>query len=404
MVDENMAQNEKVEELGVDFEEIDLGVDMQPQIVHFPDQKNEVAEVSNHVPSNNIHTAQEQHQYTQDQLMEASDADKQTENTQYEQQQQYGESQFYNDVESQSKKDADNEFFREQIEYQKEYNEVEVNNQQKQSPKRVTLELQAQQETGEYSQDSIKVIPDIIMEGSISRRIHQYNQSFARSVAIPFQAMAKMAHLKSRYHVVNMAWLLVILCLLPAAFALVWFVVIPMGDTYGERKDKMVWLLVVNPGTFCLLAFTLVSIFLSALDSKKPWRPFWTYAGILVSTYVFQVLVPGLVVVFHHPFEALGLVAYAVTVAVVLVGLRLTPNTWFHAEKEHYLTTWRVFRKICVVLQIYFGILMTYIILNSYVDSRYVGFFTFVLAIITFICKKVLLAFTDQYPLDVALG
>eukprot|EP01025_Chloroclados_australasicus_P015145 TRINITY_DN1720_c0_g3_i1.p1 TRINITY_DN1720_c0_g3~~TRINITY_DN1720_c0_g3_i1.p1 ORF type:complete len:591 (+),score=57.26 TRINITY_DN1720_c0_g3_i1:168-1940(+) len=234
-----------------------------------------------------------------------------------------------------------------------------------------------------------------------SRR--QYNSEFARTVAKPIKFFASMAHLKTKYYSLNMTWLVLILCLLPAAFALVWFVVLPIGNTYGSRRQKLVWLLVVNPGTFCLLAFTLVNVFLSALDDRKPWRPFWTYAGILACVYVMQVLLPGLVVLFHNPFEALGLVAYAITLVVVLAGLRITPYQWFCNEQEHYLVTLRVFRKICIVMQLYMGILMLYIIMNDLVDSRYTGFFTFVLAIITFIGKKVLLAFTDKYPMEVAM-
>eukprot|EP01023_Acetabularia_acetabulum_P052956 TRINITY_DN5896_c0_g3_i1.p1 TRINITY_DN5896_c0_g3~~TRINITY_DN5896_c0_g3_i1.p1 ORF type:complete len:316 (-),score=30.05 TRINITY_DN5896_c0_g3_i1:169-1116(-) len=213
-----------------------------------------------------------------------------------------------------------------------------------------------------------------------------YHRELAQTVSKPIRMFAGLAHLNSKHYTLNIAWLVLILCLLPAAFALVWFVVIPMGNTYSSsRRDRLVWMLVVNPGTFCLLAFTLVNVFLSALDEAKPWRPFWTYAGILVAVYVVQVLCPGLVVLFHRPFEALGLVAYGITLVVVLAGLRITPYQWFHTELEHYCTTWRVFRKICIVLQVYMGILMLYIILNDQLDSRWVGFITFALAIVTFI-------------------
>ena len=62
-----------------------------------------------------------------------------------------------------------------------------------------------------------------------------------------------------------------------------------------------------------------------------------------------QLIMPGLVVLLDEPFHFLGLASIALTVIVTLVGIRLTPMSWFDCTEEAWRTTYKVFKRISIV-------------------------------------------------------
>lgn len=51
-------------------------------------------------------------------------------------------------------------------------------------------------------------------------------------------------------------------------------------------RDKAMWVFLINPVSFSFLSYLLMSLFFTALDEHHPHRPFFSYAHILVATYI----------------------------------------------------------------------------------------------------------------------
>ncbi|CAD7700692.1 unnamed protein product [Ostreobium quekettii] len=261
--------------------------------------------------------------------------------------------------------------------------------------------------------------------------------SSSKDVNKPVELVSRVAHAKiTRWKAFNLAWLLIVTILIPTAVVLVWFVAIPIqgqnlkctmftpadvgarrfnelaGDgcsrefvrvcEEGDFGDKAWWAFVVNPGTYVFFQYMLISIFLACLDEKRPWRPFLSYAPILLVGYMAQLGIVGAVTLAHRTFEGLGVVSISISVLVTLAGLKILRNS-FDCNMEHYMLIYRQFVRIMATFVVFMLILWAYIIANTNTDGSGQGFYTVALAIITFIFKKVFLAMTDPYPIEIAM-
>jgi hypothetical protein len=85
-------------------------------------------------------------------------------------------------------------------------------------------------------------------------------------------------------------WGCLVTFLVPAVGAIVWFGLIPVDSPTDKHAEKSLkWTFLIHPFTMTFLAYLLVALFNTALDSSWPNRPFLTYFHILVVNYVVQV-------------------------------------------------------------------------------------------------------------------
>ena len=236
--------------------------------------------------------------------------------------------------------------------------------------------------------------------------VHFYGQNGENShknVNAPTGMLFNVARINTRYLWFDVLWLNLVTFLTPAAFALLWFGAIPLGDADGDFKQRVVWAFVVNAGTYVFFSFMLVNIFLACLDGHRPWRPFKYYAPILLMNYILQVAVIGTIVFVHGTFRALGLVAIAMTILTTVMGLKLLPHRFFDCDARRYQDKLAIFTKILIYFLLFWMVLVGYIIANGSTTSRAQGFLTVALTIITFIFKKIFLSLTDSYPIEVGM-
>ncbi|GMH37569.1 hypothetical protein BSKO_05442 [Bryopsis sp. KO-2023] len=221
----------------------------------------------------------------------------------------------------------------------------------------------------------------------------------------PTQFVAHLARIQTKFWWLNWGWLVLYSYFIPAAFGAIWFGVIPIGrtDDSSRFKEIAVWAFLINPGTYVFFSFMITNIFMACLDSNRPWRPFKYYAPILVVNYILQVGILGTISMLWEPFPALGLAAIFISIGTTLGGLKMLPHNHFDCNKERFDRIYWQFVKIMATFAIFWFILLGYIIANGEITSSFQGLLTAALAFITFIFKKILLAQTDTYPIEIAM-
>lgn len=224
-----------------------------------------------------------------------------------------------------------------------------------------------------------------------------------KTVNVPTEVLSTVAHIKTKFYWFDVSWLILITFLTPAIFALIWFGAIPMGDAEGDSNEKVVWVFLINTGTYVFFSFMLVNIFLACLDDSHPWRPFKYYVLVLVLNYLLQIGIIGTIVFSYGTFPGLGLIAIAISLFSTSFGLKLIPHYYFDCDKDRYKSKLNTFIKILVCFAVFWIVLVGYIIANASSESGAQGLLTFALTIITFIFKKIFLSLTDSYPLEVAM-
>lgn len=192
-----------------------------------------------------------------------------------------------------------------------------------------------------------------------------------KAVNKPTALAAAAAQLNTKFWWLNLVWLVVFTFFIPAAFAVIWFGLIPIGrsDASSQFKEKAVWAFVINPGTYVFFSFMLTNVFFACLDERNPWRPFWSYAPILVVNYMLQVGVIGVAVFLHGTFPALGLAAISISIITTLGGLKMLPHGRFDLNKERFDRIYGQFIKIMITFTVFWIVLLAYIVANGQVDS-----------------------------------
>lgn len=77
--------------------------------------------------------------------------------------------------------------------------------------------------------------------------------------------------------------------LLPVAGTVLWWGLIPVGAATGGFSEKWVWVFILNPASCAFASYLLISLFLTALDEDRPWRPLKCYLPIMTVVYIVQV-------------------------------------------------------------------------------------------------------------------
>lgn len=83
-------------------------------------------------------------------------------------------------------------------------------------------------------------------------------------------------------------WGIVFTMLLPVAGTILWWGLIPVGSPTGGFSDKWVWVFILHPVSCAFASYLLISLFLTALDESRPWRPVKCYLPIMGTVYVSQ--------------------------------------------------------------------------------------------------------------------
>eukprot|EP01135_Chromosphaera_perkinsii_P006802 Nk52_evm3s598 gene=Nk52_evmTU3s598 len=230
----------------------------------------------------------------------------------------------------------------------------------------------------------------------------------AQYIGFHINSASKLVHKMLYYDIENYRWvsvslLILFLCILPTAVSSAWFSLIPLGDPDGTYSDKATWVFVVNPLTWVLMSYLIVSVFLGVLDERIPWRPWHTWVHIPILTYVVNVITVGFSVFFYQTYPANGILSLGVTMLSTLVGLRLKNHIDFYCPRNHYVNTLWTFSKCLITLFIFVVWLNVYIILFAVSSSTAQSILSFMLMIVAFIFKKILLAQTDDFPLEMAM-
>jgi len=84
-------------------------------------------------------------------------------------------------------------------------------------------------------------------------------------------------------------WIIAVTMMVPVVGSIFWYGCVPVGRPQGDLTDKAAWVFVINPITMTFLCYLLLNLFFLALDHESPWRPFGSYAPILIVNYCAQV-------------------------------------------------------------------------------------------------------------------
>eukprot|EP01135_Chromosphaera_perkinsii_P006801 Nk52_evm2s598 gene=Nk52_evmTU2s598 len=211
-------------------------------------------------------------------------------------------------------------------------------------------------------------------------------------------------HDSFKFKKISIGLLIFLVSIFPTAVTCAWFALIPIHDPDGSYGDKASWVFVVNPLTWVLISYLIVTVFLACLDERVPWRPWHTWVHIPIMTYFVSVCTVGFSVFFHNSWPLNGIVSFFVTIVTTLLGLRLKNNVDFYCPRKHYLDTLWQFSKCMITVFIFTLVLACYVIGFSAAGGGILqSLLTFALMIFAFIFKKILLAQTDQFPLEAAM-
>eukprot|EP00051_Salpingoeca_urceolata_P012961 m.161812 g.161812 ORF g.161812 m.161812 type:complete len:517 (-) comp17655_c1_seq1:51-1601(-) len=195
---------------------------------------------------------------------------------------------------------------------------------------------------------------------------------------------------------------------LPPVLAFFLFGVIPLGAPNDSRNEKLVWIFVTNAFTFLAFNICIISIWLACLDETKPWRSKSVYITVALLSYAMQSgIMFGIFTAQDSTFELFGVIPYGINVcAVIIMTLGLRPFVWT-CGCSFYRDRLVQFAKVMVVMFVYVILLSGWVMLYREIDARenVAGgvALPFMLLLVVFILKKVLLAVTDDFPIEIAM-
>lgn len=181
------------------------------------------------------------------------------------------------------------------------------------------------------------------------------------------------------------------------------FGVVPLGDPNGGVLDKLVWLLVVNPIAYAIFNSLVTLIFYAILDEHIPVRPLRYYIPLIIGTYVVEVAVMGALYLFLDTFSLMGLIPFFLAVFFVYSGLKGMRAVMWHQGCTYYKDRLKQYRKVIFVITIYVIILACWVIAYRELGRQGRAILPFVLLVIVFFFKKILLSVTDSFPITIAM-
>lgn len=199
-------------------------------------------------------------------------------------------------------------------------------------------------------------------------------------------------------------WFLIpILFITPISLMILLFGVVPLGDPNGGVLDKLVWLLVVNPIAYAIFNSLVTLIFYAILDEHIPVRPLRYYIPLIIGTYVVEVAVMGALYLFLDTFSLMGLIPFFLAVFFVYSGLKGMRAVMWHQGCTYYKDRLKQYRKVIFVITIYVIILACWVIAYRELGRQGRAILPFVLLVIVFFFKKILLSVTDSFPITIAM-
>eukprot|EP00026_Physarum_polycephalum_P003647 Phypoly_transcript_03660.p1 GENE.Phypoly_transcript_03660~~Phypoly_transcript_03660.p1 ORF type:complete len:575 (+),score=70.62 Phypoly_transcript_03660:405-2129(+) len=245
---------------------------------------------------------------------------------------------------------------------------------------------------------------------------HILNQRY-----IPPEEGSLMGNLLTKYPI--LMWFLC--CLTPLIYLLLMFGAIPIGERKDDDDDKpgrvgdtdrfhryWVFTCVVNPINMTVIAFLNCGIFLSCMGVLRPFRVHWS---ILISVFVIETAVFTLIVPFTGTFDFFGVASLFLCYGSYLMAIYCyetwkVEKMWKEVPIELaqelailHKNFWQ-FVKVAVSFLVFFLILLLYMWAYQHVGSG-LGqkLLPFGMTIGVFIVRKVILALTDDFPLDTAM-
>eukprot|EP01135_Chromosphaera_perkinsii_P008378 Nk52_evm3s1315 gene=Nk52_evmTU3s1315 len=197
-------------------------------------------------------------------------------------------------------------------------------------------------------------------------------------------------------------WML-LLSFVPSVASAIYFGIVPLFDPYESFRHKATWVFFVQPGTFTLLSWLIISMFFATLDEDRPWRPFRSWGYMLIVIYCAEVLVVGTTVAIHDPWSCNGVVGLFISLYGTVLLLYFSDQKKFACNVDLFKSKLSLFTKILSFFFLYIVILSLYVIGFSEVGSILQVVLTISLELLVFIFKKILLAYTDALPLEMSM-
>ncbi|ELR18807.1 uncharacterized protein ACA1_151090 [Acanthamoeba castellanii str. Neff] len=182
---------------------------------------------------------------------------------------------------------------------------------------------------------------------------------------------------------------------------------IPLGDPKEDLFDEDgSWPLVfiTNPLVMGVIGYLNVAMFLGCAGVTHPFRGF-TPALLIIIVVEIVILFPIVQKVgFFELFGAVNIfICYAATFAGLLIHEFVKRCLGKRNRTPNYLRKIAQYGKVVFALFVHLLILTGYVIGYRYVSSTVQPILSFSLAISVFIMRKVLLALTDMFPIEMAM-
>eukprot|EP01097_Dermamoeba_algensis_P004022 TRINITY_DN268_c0_g1_i1.p1 TRINITY_DN268_c0_g1~~TRINITY_DN268_c0_g1_i1.p1 ORF type:complete len:316 (+),score=49.09 TRINITY_DN268_c0_g1_i1:26-973(+) len=191
-----------------------------------------------------------------------------------------------------------------------------------------------------------------------------------------------------------------ILVIFPAGFLAIMFGAISLGNPNEEgMKRQAVFVFVFNPFISIAIGYLHAAVFLASMEFPRPFR---ATAFICLIIYVGQVLLFAPMLPFIPPFKFLGLVSLVWTLILVYGSLfiRFYIFNQDDEDKGKFLHRFIYYWRVIITFMLFVSILTLFIFAFRYGNSLAQRFLSPLLAFVIFIFKIVLLAITDELPLE----
>lgn len=200
-------------------------------------------------------------------------------------------------------------------------------------------------------------------------------------------------------------WFWAVVFAVPVAFVTLVYGVIPLGEpTSREFKEWATFAFVVTPVTWGTVAYFRQVNFFFAVEVDRPFRarlrPILVVMAVTTAGTALNYSVPGT----RTPLRLWGALMLGVTLFITWGMLwasesRLVPEN----EAEPFRIVFRSYLRTEIYIAFYYAWMFFYIIVFRFVDGLGQTALPVVLALVTFISKKVLLNFTTPLPIEPAM-
>lgn len=205
-------------------------------------------------------------------------------------------------------------------------------------------------------------------------------------------------------------WLFLFCCLVPPAVVGLIYGGIPLGQFGGGKDfdDKLVYLMVLLPVTFCTYATVLTSEFLGFLELKLSFRHTWR-KFLLVNSVVFVAAPASLFLIypFTDSFPAMGFIPYGATLLAFLVVMLSARRVFMpNCVKNECTFYWQKVRtslKIMALTAFMFALFVGYTLVYRQIPGEFQKMMTGLWVFILLFLKKGCLTITEMIPYELSM-